>query len=147
MKIMFMYEILLPLGSSERNAEASVEMIDNLPRHTDEILVRILNVHREVDVIDDSVYRSSDDFDETKFPESVLLAERLLESAGVRVEKQRKHGDPVEEVLSVADDMEANLIVITAAKQTPTGKVLFGSIAQAVLLASDQPVLISVLPE
>jgi len=51
-------------------------------------------------------------------------------------------GDPGEEILRLAEDVDARYIVIGGRKRTPAGKVLFGSMTQRVILDTDRPVVI-----
>ena len=51
-------------------------------------------------------------------------------------------GDESEEILSYAADHDARYIVMGGRKRSPVGKVMFGSVAQSVLLGSDRPVLL-----
>lgn len=48
---------------------------------------------------------------------------------------------PAEEILSVADEVKADLIVIGVRKRSPLGKLVTGSTAQQVLLDATCPVL------
>ncbi len=50
-------------------------------------------------------------------------------------------GDPVREILDVADEVGAEYIVIGGRRRSPTGKALFGSTTQSVLLNADRPVV------
>ncbi|QLD88098.1 universal stress protein [Natronomonas salina] len=50
-------------------------------------------------------------------------------------------GDPVDSIIDVARDVEAEYIVVGGRKRSPAGKALFGSTAQSVLLESDRPVV------
>jgi len=50
-------------------------------------------------------------------------------------------GEPVEEVLLEADRRDARYLVIGGRKRSPTGKALFGSKTQSILLESDRPVV------
>lgn len=52
-----------------------------------------------------------------------------------------KVGDPVEEILKLADESDATFVVIGGRKRSPTGKALFGSATQSILLESDRPVV------
>lgn len=58
-----------------------------------------------------------------------------------RVETVGRVGDPVEEVHAVADDLEASYVVIGGRKRSPTGKAIFGSRTQSILLNADRPVV------
>jgi nucleotide-binding universal stress UspA family protein len=50
-------------------------------------------------------------------------------------------GEPAEEILSVADEYNAQYLVIGGRKRTPVGKAMFGSITQSVLLNAGCPVV------
>lgn len=49
--------------------------------------------------------------------------------------------DPVNDVLDVADEVEADLIVIGIRRRTPVGKLVLGSNSQSILLEASIPVL------
>jgi nucleotide-binding universal stress UspA family protein len=63
--------------------------------------------------------------------------------AGVEVEVwQAPHdGEVADEVLRVAQETDASVIVIGLRKRSPVGKLLMGSSAQRILLDADRPVL------
>lgn len=50
-------------------------------------------------------------------------------------------GTPADEVVRYASDVSARYIVVAPKKRSPTGKALFGSVAQSVLLNADCPVV------
>lgn len=66
-----------------------------------------------------------------------------LQAAGVEFEiRQLVRGmDPAEDLIAVADELSAELIVIGLRKRSPVGKLILGSNAQRVLLDAQCPVL------
>lgn len=68
---------------------------------------------------------------------------RRLNHAGVSYELQSfvRGREPAEEIVDAADRLRASLIVIGIRRRTPTGKLLFGSEAQRILLDAECPVL------
>lgn len=138
-----MYRILVPVGESERRAETAAGIAANLPSADNEVEVVILNVFEEFEVSGEGESIHSEDiYDETEFPESVAVAEDRLESEGVMVTKRREHGDPAEQILAVAEEIDADNITMSGRKRSPTGKVLFGSVTQSVMLEADRPVTV-----
>ncbi len=65
------------------------------------------------------------------------------EGDGVSLElRQGAHsGEVADEVLRVAREVDASVIVIGLRKRSPVGKLLMGSSAQRILLDADRPVL------
>jgi nucleotide-binding universal stress UspA family protein len=57
------------------------------------------------------------------------------------VEPMGRVGDPTEEVLAVAAELDARYVVVGGRRRSPVGKALFGSTTQEVLLESDRPVV------
>lgn len=54
-------------------------------------------------------------------------------------------GNAEEEIVRYADERGARYVVIGPRKRSPTGKVLFGSVAQDVILNADCPVVTTVI--
>ncbi|WP_264782554.1 universal stress protein [Haladaptatus sp. T7] len=50
-------------------------------------------------------------------------------------------GDPASEIVEYADDHQARYVVISPRRRSQTGKLLFGSVAQTVLLNASCPVV------
>jgi nucleotide-binding universal stress UspA family protein len=69
-----------------------------------------------------------------------MVTEELGDTAGT-VETAIEAGDPSEEIVSYAADHDADGIVLGFRKRSPTGKLVFGSTAQDVLLSSTCPVV------
>ena len=95
--------------------------------------VRVLNVGQDDASRDD---RFLDDVRVNR------LRERFR-AAGVPIEIQQlvRGKEPAEEIVATAEELDASLIVIGLRRRTPTGKLLFGSQAQRILLDAQCPVL------
>ena len=50
-------------------------------------------------------------------------------------------GDPTEQIVQYALEKDASYVIVGGRKRTPTGKAIFGSITQSVLLEAEQPVV------
>ncbi len=69
------------------------------------------------------------------------VAAELGSVDGVAVETHQfiRGNQPADEVLAYADEVDADEFVIGIRKRSPTGKALFGSVAQDILLGSNIP--------
>ncbi|WP_432501119.1 universal stress protein [Kineococcus arenarius] len=73
----------------------------------------------------------------------VTSLHRRAVERGIALEVLRAghEGDTAEEVLRVADEVDASVVVIGLRRRTPVGKLLMGSNAQRILLEAERPVL------
>ena len=91
-------------------------------------------------------HRGGREFDREDAIESEAQLDEIrneLDKAGVEHEvRQLVRGlDPAEDLLSVAEELDAELIVIGLRRRSPVGKLILGSNAQRVLLDAACPVL------
>ncbi|MGI9156243.1 MAG: universal stress protein [Marmoricola sp.] len=67
------------------------------------------------------------------------------ELAGTGIEHEVRHFvrglEPAEDLISIAEEVDADLIVIGLRRRTPVGKLVLGSNAQRILLDASCPVL------
>jgi len=75
--------------------------------------------------------------------ELLKWAEEEARKAGVDCETKLlvRGKEPAEDIVEFANEINANLIIIGVRKRRPAGKVIFGSVAQDVILNSTQPVI------
>jgi len=129
-----MYEILMPIDSSEARGKKQAETVAELPGAAEELQVTLMYV------FDD------EDREETTSPNQIRggkAAETRLEEAGVVVREESRVGDPATEILAVADELDVDHLVLGGRKRSPLGSLLFGSVTQAVVLDSERPVTIT----
>lgn len=139
-----MYSVLLPIDDNEERTKRAANLVADLPGQSEEIGAVILNVDEPYSVGDGTGRVSPEEFfDEEDYPDTVGPALEILEEAGIDAEKRRAHGSPSEQILAVADEVDVDLIAISGRKKSPTGKVLFGSVTQSVLLDADRPVSVA----
>jgi nucleotide-binding universal stress UspA family protein len=70
-----------------------------------------------------------------------------LRQRGVRVTTDARYGEPVTEIVAAARETEADIIAMTTHGRGGFGRLLFGSVAEAVLRQAEIPVLMMRLTE
>ena len=71
---------------------------------------------------------------------STRALSRALSEAGVRHSVRGAVGDLATEVIETAEGVEADRVVVGGRRRSPTGKAVFGSVAQDVMLSAPCPV-------
>jgi len=125
-----MYEVLIAIDEDDEQVETQVDAILDLPG-SDEV-----HAHLFHDFTDNPSGASIGQI------ASARHAQEKLEDAGIEVTLHETSGDPADSILETARDLDVNSICVASRKRTPTGKVLFGSVTQAVILGSDRPVIV-----
>ena len=69
------------------------------------------------------------------------IADLAIPSDANAVETVVRVGDPAEEISSYAEEVDARFVVLGGRRRSPTGKALFGSVTQKVMLSASVPVL------
>lgn len=136
-----MYRFLVPVGSNQSRAEKQAEYVIGLANAVEEVEVVLLHVFREVNAAEEA--GNVDLAEYADAPAAYERAAELLADAGIAVKRRTDSGDPAEAILSAARDIDADGIVVGGRKRSPTGKALFGSVTQSVILNSDRPVTVT----
>lgn len=126
-----MYTFLVGIDADESRAVSQAETLAELPLEAD--AVRAVLVHSFEEKTKGSTVEQV---------KSVRVARERLEDAGFDVVVEGYGGDAVRAILNVAEEHDADQIVLAGRKRTPAGKVLFGSVTQSVILDSERPVLV-----
>lgn len=148
-----MYRVLLPVDEHESRARAQAEAVGDLPAAAAGIRVDVLPVHEEVTAPDAEWAAGgfSDEYAEEmaenvrnvqRLPASVETAADVLEAVGVEYAIHETTGEAPEMILEAAAELDSDAIVLGVGERSPVGKVLFGSVVQAVILESDRPVTV-----
>lgn len=152
-----MYRILLPVDKNESRARAQAEAVLELPVVAGDLAVDIVHVHDDISTTDAS-WAAGESFSETyaeemaetvrntdRIPSSVETAVEILESNNLEYAVHERSGKPAEKILKFAAELGSDAIILGVSRRSPVGKVLFGSVVQAVILDTDRPV--TVVPE
>lgn len=125
-----MYRVLLAIDDDESRALAQANAIAEFPTD-DDITAHLCHVFRD-NPEGASVNQIS----------AVRRARERLEEAGIDTVHHEASGDPAEEILAAAEEIDADLICLSGRKRSPTGKAVFGSVTQSVIRSSERPVLV-----
>ncbi|SFR58952.1 MULTISPECIES: universal stress protein [Halorubrum] len=126
-----MYDVLLGIGlDDEKRAVAQAEVVADLPDAPNEVTAHLCHVFQD-NPEGASVHQLG----------TVRRAREILEEAGVNCVHYEASGDPGEELIAAADEVDADLICVSGRKRSPAGKAVFGSTTQTVVLNADRPVL------
>jgi nucleotide-binding universal stress UspA family protein len=149
-----MYRVLLPIDRNESRARAQTEAVLELPVAAGDLAVDLLHVHEEVPGTD-AQWAAGEGFADAyteemaeevrstdRIPSSVEAAVDLLESSDLEFAVHERSGKPAEEIIEFAAEHDSNAIILGLSGHSAVGKVLFGSVAQAVILDSDRPVTV-----
>ncbi|ELY50923.1 universal stress protein [Natronolimnohabitans innermongolicus] len=126
-----MTTILLSVDTKVDRANEQVESITTLPLDASKTTVVLYHV-----------FRGDDGEADANDLKSVSAAAERLEEAGYDVVVDQSHGDAVRSILSKAEEIDADIISLAGRKRSPTGKALFGSVTQDVVLKSERTVLL-----
>jgi nucleotide-binding universal stress UspA family protein len=81
--------------------------------------------------------------DEITDLKSVQRVIERFDEHDITYELRSKQAEPATFVLETTDEIDADLICVGGRTRSPVGKVLFGSVAQQIILGSDRPVLVA----
>lgn len=125
-----MFELLVPIDESTERAVAQAEAVTGLP-WAGEIHAVVFHVFHGDNPQGSSVGQLA----------AARRAREHLEAAGIEVSLDESSGDPADEVLARARELEVDLLTVAGRKRSPAGKLLLGSVSQELLRRADRPVL------
>ncbi len=135
---------LIPLDGSPV-AETVIPFILEIagPLDMEVVLLRVVQPTPPV-VIEGSRHVEVEDVEARRTDAQEYLAPIAVElrGKGVRVETQVRRGIPAEEIVAAAREAGADLIAMSTHGRGGLGRLVFGSVAQAVLRHADVPVFL-----
>lgn len=138
-----MYRVLIPVGGDSEHVLAAADAVASLPNAAEEVEAVILNVYEGFEVSGEGGRVDSEDvWNEENYPESVDVVEDRLTEAGISTSRRREHGDSADTIVEVAAELDVDSVTMSGRRRSPTGKMLFGSTTQSVLLGADRPVTV-----
>jgi len=129
-----MYRLLLPVDDDPARARGQAAFVADLPGHEE---AEVVLTHALTPAEREAGEQVSIDRIET-----VRLAREFLEERGISVDEAEARTPPAEGILELTTEVDADHVVMSSRKRSPTGKVVFGSVAQTVLLEADVPVTV-----
>jgi len=127
-----MYHVVIGVDDNEDRAMACAQAVADLPGDASEKQVTVIH-----SFTDNPSGASASQLS------SVRHVTDFLEERGLTVDVTESSGDPADQLLEVAQDENADLIVVAGRKRSPTGKALFGSVTQSVILNAERPVMVA----
>jgi len=137
--------IVAAVDRSEQ-AGAVLDEADTLAQRFDDV-VHVLHVMKRSEAIqveEDSVGHGDDAVPVSDLRDrAAQVASELVDGRqfGAEMEVVGRIGDPATEIVDYAEAQDARYVVVSPQQRSQTGKILFGSVAQSVLLDAPCPVV------
>lgn len=131
-----MYNIVVGIDESEERATAQATEILNMPFDPEDVHVTVVHA-----------FQDNPSGASVSQVRSVRRFVEMMEEAGIEVELEEAGAEAATAITDFAEEEDADLIVVAGRKRTPTGKVLFGSVTQAIILDTTRAVLVCSIKE
>lgn len=135
--------VIAAIEESEQNAAIVREAAELADKFGDELhVVHVISKTEYKELIEGRAQQ----WDSLKSEDVQDIADSVAEDAVSGVSREYRVvslvGNEADEIVAYADEHDARYIVIGGRRRSPTGKALFGSVSQSVLLQSEHPVVL-----
>jgi nucleotide-binding universal stress UspA family protein len=137
-----MHRVLLPVHLNVERALSQANFVASLTEEGTNVEAFVLFVFTGRERSPDTPEEMKR-FDSPTRIDAVRRVMDVLDEAGVEYHIQEDSGEVAQDIIDVADSVEADQIVLGGRKRSPAGKILFGSVTQEVLLNTDRPVTVT----
>ena len=124
-----MYDVLIAVDDDEARATAQARAVADWPGADEGLTAHLCHV-----------FTNNPEGASVNQLAAVRRAREVLEDADVAFAHHEASGKPAPEIVAAAEDVDADAICVSGRKRRPSGKAVFGSVTQDVMLASDLPV-------
>ena len=131
-----MYRILIPVDADPDRADQQATFVTDLPIPEGELSAVVTHAFTAEEV------EAPDDMRSVDRIETVRQVRDALEAAGIDVELVEGSIPPADGILQLAGEYDVDQILMGSRKRSPTGKAVFGSVSQKVMLESTVPVTV-----
>lgn len=133
-----MHRVLLAADGNASRVLEQAKAVATLPHVSDSVEVYVLHVFSDSAAEDDS------DMTDPNRVQAVSEAEEFLTERGIDTETMGRAGDIVSTALQIANELDVDMLYVGGPKRSPTGKAIFGSATQELILESDVPVTVTI---
>jgi len=132
-----MYTVLVPVDDNDDRTAAQIDFLTSIPLVAEDLSVTVTHVLRDAGEEAPAAMRRPDRV------RTVNRAVDAFEEQGLEVHVRGASAPPADGILDMAEEIDADLVVMGGRKRRPSGKALFGSVTQEVVLNSEVPVVVT----
>jgi nucleotide-binding universal stress UspA family protein len=132
-----MYAVLVPVDANDDRTTAQIDFLTSMPIVEDDLSVTVTHVLRDATGEVPTAMRRPDRVG------TVNRAIEAFEKEGYETHVRGASAPPADGILEMAEEIGADLIVMGGRKRRPSGKALFGSVTQSVVLDAEVPVVVT----
>ncbi|GGN88734.1 MULTISPECIES: universal stress protein [Haloarcula] len=143
---MALQKILLAVGPNDKDRidELAATVTDIAgPTGAEVVIAHVFTDDEYENVVDRLEFESAAEADPDEVADrhtTVRELEKRLNDAGIELSVRGAVGNHGQQIVDLAEEVSADLVVVGGRKRSPTGKAVFGSTAQEVMLNAPCPV-------
>jgi len=134
--------IVAAISGSEQSTEIAAQADELARAFDDELhLVHVIEETEYTRLVEKQSGARETDSGSVEENAAVAATEEVDQILDADYEIVGRVGNPNKKVLEYADEVDARYIVVGGRSRSPTGKALFGSVTQSILLNTERPVV------